>query len=125
MLAVAKNKTFVLASMFAFFFFICIDSKIKEVKEAIAKKGYRFSNLDAIGETRTTSNIMRNYKKWTAAGSKKIDSKNVMNCTNPPIFKQSKNSTILKVIPPPELHLLLGGVNTIYDNLEKEFQRSL
>ena len=66
---------------------------------------------------------MHNYEAWLENGAKKKDAKFFMNCIHEPLIqdKEGKFSDvlILNVVPPAELHLLLGPVNKMYDELEK------
>ena len=49
--------------------------------------------------------------------------KNYGNAIHPNMFATSDNidesTLVLRLVPPPELHLLIGPVNTIYDELSK------
>ena len=36
---------------------------------------------------------------------------NYFNCINPPLLNVTEDQLILAIVPPPELHLLMGGVN--------------
>jgi hypothetical protein len=48
--------------------------------------------------------------------------KKLGNCIFPPIIQSSvENAIILKIIPPPELHLMMGVVNNIYSAMNKDF----
>lgn len=78
------------------------------------------NEMNKCGLYRTVGNSLENYLKWHEAGEKKQDAKKFMNCTNPPVFDTSQDRAILEIIPPPELHLMLGVVNTLYTNLIKE-----
>lgn len=42
-----------------------------------------------------------------------------MNCVQEPILRGDDFIQILDLIPPPELHLMLGTVNKIFDELNK------
>lgn len=83
-----------------------------------AKKG----NLKQCGEYRTVANIMKNYMEWYDAGGDKKNAKKYQNCINPPVIQTGQDTLILDVIPPPELHLLLGVVNTLFSNMMEEFK---
>lgn len=83
-----------------------------------AKKG----NLDERGIYRTLGNIMQIYNLWCESGSRKEKAKNFCNCIHPPVFTSNEDKTFLQIIPPPELHLLLGVVNTLFDKLLAEFE---
>ena len=53
----------------------------------------------------------------------KQDAKNFKSCIHPPISSGDKNTKILDIIPPPELHLMLGVVNTMVDKMSVEFEQ--
>lgn len=64
-------------------------------------------NLNNEGEPRTFENIRRNFLSWTKTGSNPKQSKNFFSCVHKPI-PDKLDAPIVLVIPPPELHLLLG-----------------
>lgn len=76
-------------------------------------------DLENAGTLRTISNITNKYNKWTDNGSKLANAKIYGNCTNIPIVatEDPNNDQILHLIPPPELHLMLGVVNKIYSEM--------
>ena len=78
--------------------------------------------LNKCGTYRTVGNTMDNYKKWCDAGAQKQRAKNFNNCINPPLFHTDSDKTFLELIPPPELHLMLGVVNTIFGCMLKQFE---
>lgn len=83
-----------------------------------AEKG----NLQDYGELRTIESITSSYYLWRASGSKSTAAKNYQSCVNAPIYTQDDTDTaVLNIIPPPELHLLLGVVNTIFNHMLKEY----
>lgn len=45
------------------------------------------------------------------------------NCINPPLITTAEGDTFLDMIPPPELHLMLGVVNTIFTQMLKECEK--
>lgn len=67
---------------------------------------------------RTIGSIVMNYSNWQASGGKKNDAKNYANCIQQPVVTGDSNKLILDVIPPPELHLMLGVVNTVFDHMQ-------
>lgn len=80
------------------------------------------NNLFCSGDSRTVIQCDNNYKEWSS--SKKCsrkNAKNFKNCVNSPLLPHV-NKKILNYIPPPELHLLLGAVNTIFDKMSAEFE---
>lgn len=74
-------------------------------------------NLNVCGEYRTVQNTTDNYDKWCKSGACKAKAKEYKNCIHPPIFSLEKDRSFLHIIPPPELHLMLGMVNTLYKHL--------
>lgn len=76
-------------------------------------------NLKFFGSMRTTEGCLLNYENWCKNGSVKKNMKNFKNCIHPPMFHSGKDQLILDVMPPPELHLLMGGVDKLHTHLEK------
>lgn len=78
-------------------------------------------NINQAGEHRTIANIVSKYNDWVANGAKTIDAKKFANCINKPIITgnitNKSDTKILYIIPPPELHLMLGVVNKIFDTI--------
>ena len=85
---------------------------------------YAKSNeLHTCGDLRTDENVLNNYEKWLAEGKGlKSLAKNYFNCIHPPLITASGDKTFLEIIPPPELHLMLGVVNTVFTHMLKECQ---
>lgn len=79
-------------------------------------------NLDQCGEYRTIGSCLVNYENWLNSGSKKRSAKRFQNCVNPPLFAGDHTKEIIDFIPPPELHLLTGTVNKLYDHILSEFE---
>lgn len=73
------------------------------------------------GKLRTIGECIDNYKSWEKNGSKKQECKNFKSCSNIPLISSQREKKIIELIPPPELHLLIGVVNTIYDKMLKNF----
>lgn len=81
------------------------------------------SNLHERAELRTIGNISDSFAAWQAAKSKQKDAKQYNNCIHLPVFAGDSNKLILDIIPPPELHLLLGVVNTIFNHMLQDFNQ--
>ena len=78
------------------------------------------TNLKNCGSYRTFKSCLENYEAWKRQGAVMKNAKIFNNCINPPVISASDNNTkILDIIPPPELHLVLGVVNTVMDDLLK------
>lgn len=69
---------------------------------------------------RTLASISENHEKWVNESGKKTTLKNYYNCSNRPLLKVHDLSTkTLDIVPPPALHIKLGIVNKLYDELKK------
>lgn len=78
--------------------------------------------LHGCSELRTIGSILDYYKSWKDAGSVKGKAKDYMNCIMPPILGTDLEKRIIDIVTPPELHLMLGVVNTLYDHMLAEFE---
>ena len=75
------------------------------------------NKLHLKGTIRTISEIKNNYEKYSAAGSNPKNAKNFESCINMPVFHEISDRKILDLLPPPELHLMLGAVNSIINHI--------
>lgn len=83
-----------------------------------AEKG----NLVERSELRTIGNTTKNYTDWLeAAGGSLKSAKSYKCCVHAPIFTGGSDKPIIDIIPPPELHLMLGVVNTIFNHMIVQF----
>lgn len=74
------------------------------------------------GETRTLSNLSDSFLSWTKDGSRLQRAKQFDNVIHPPLIRNVDEMTpMLEIIPPPELHLLTGPVNTLYKSLAEKW----
>ena len=75
------------------------------------------------GEMRTLKSIRDNFDAWKKSGSKSARAKDFKNCTNLPMFRskdgQDGHIRTVDLVPPCELHLLLGPVNHMLEELGK------
>ena len=74
------------------------------------------------GSIRTLGKIRQNYQNFCQAGGHPKNAQYFYNCIHLPLFSKTDNTSILELIPPPELHLLLGSFNHLYDGLENEWK---
>ena len=72
------------------------------------------SNLQYNGEMRTTSNLKRQLEAWTLAGGNPSSAKYFGNVVHMSLISADDDAHVIDFLPPPELHLLIGGVNTTY-----------
>jgi hypothetical protein len=74
-------------------------------------------NLSSCGQSRSIGKLRENYKAFEAGGSKLNTAKQYDNSIHPPLIDGEDTTLVLDVIPPMELHLLLGIVNHLFKNL--------
>ena len=83
-------------------------------------------NLHKKGVARTISSLMNLF--WDFFDSKKEnkDAKMFGNIIHPPMLSDdiSNNTPVLTLLPPPELHLMIGPVNKMYTEMEKVWPES-
>ena len=80
------------------------------------------NKLDCGGDRRTVIQCKNNYEKWVMSEKcSRKNAKNFKNCSNTPLLP-IVDEKILFFIPPPELHLLLGAANTIFDKMSAEYE---
>ena len=69
------------------------------------------------GELRTYESLAKHHDDFVAKGSKMKDMQKFKNVIHSSLLKGEPASKVLSSIPPPELHLLMGGVNWGLDQL--------
>ena len=77
-----------------------------------------FTNLKKAGALRTLGSFKESYKSFLSAGSILAKAKHTGNFFHPPILSGADDTLILDILPPPELHLLLGIVNHIFQKMK-------
>lgn len=78
------------------------------------------NTLHIIGEMRTIARCNENFNRFNDTNKARKDARKFYNCVNMPII-QSDKELILHILPPPELHLLLGCTNHMYNHMLAEF----
>ncbi|KAJ8671695.1 hypothetical protein QAD02_002954 [Eretmocerus hayati] len=73
-------------------------------------------------EVRTNREISDHFLLWENAGAEKNLYKEFKNCIHKPIFTGDPDKPIIDIIVPPELHMMLGIVNFLYDNMFEEIE---
>ena len=81
-------------------------------------------NLDKKGTQRTIGNLRESFLNYYDAGILKKKAKNFGNAVHPSMVSGNIEIPILEIVPPPELHLLIGPVNTLYEALSKVWSES-
>lgn len=51
---------------------------------------------------------------WQQAGGDKKTAKAFGNVIHMPMFDEDKKTAVIELLPPPELHLMLGAVNSMF-----------
>lgn len=72
------------------------------------------SQLHTAGESRTVESLKKLLSDWREAGAVHADAKFFGNVINDPLIDTDNDAHVIDVLPPPELHLMLGVVNTLY-----------
>ena len=86
-----------------------------------ASKNY----LQYIGERRTLKSLETNFWNFFDDGREKKKAKQFDNVIHPSIVNhENKMTPVLNLVPPPELHLLVGTMNTLYKGLNNEWSDS-
>lgn len=76
--------------------------------------------LDIKGKLRTINSITEQYISWKEQTASDLSkAKEFFNCTNIPLITGEGDAPVLKYVPPPELHLMMGVTQHIFDNLKK------
>ena len=77
------------------------------------------NNLQFKGEQRTFESLIDLFYKFKDANAKREDASKYGNVIHLPLVDTiPPNTPVIQIIPPPELHLLLGPTNKIYSSLE-------
>ena len=72
------------------------------------------------GQPRTLDSLMYDHESWKSNSGDDKTRKYYNNVKNPPLLhKLSEKIPILKITPPPILHIMLGVFNHIWQNMEK------
>ena len=82
-------------------------------------------NLDKKGQQRTFDSLSKKNWNYRLANTTKAKAKNFGNAIHPSIIDcDDYNVPVIQFVPPPELHLLLGPTNHMYDELSKLWPES-
>ncbi len=72
------------------------------------------TELTQKGLPRTTETMANDFKRFLQAGGDTKMAKHYGNVTNMPMFQTERITPIIEILPPPELHLMLGAVNSLF-----------
>lgn len=73
------------------------------------------------GDLRTFGSIKRHAKQFADDGGDLKYAQNYFSCTDKPLIEGDSDTTLLEAIPPPELHLMLGATNKIFEELDQQW----
>lgn len=84
------------------------------------------SDMISQGSERTVKSLKNDFWKWQDEGGIKSKAKLHHNTVHPSLVShgRDKDTKVIEVIPPPELHLLTGPVSTIYKAMTAEWKDS-
>ena len=74
---------------------------------SIFETDYNFGMTMEGGELRTFGSLEQMYGQFEAAGSKMKAMQKFKNVIHPSLLKRGPGTSVLSVVPPPELHLLM------------------
>ena len=70
-------------------------------------------------QPRTLGRIRKMVQAYRNSGSQLKKASDFLNCIHEPLMSGEDETPVLSIIPPPELHLMLGAVNKIFEELNK------
>ena len=81
-------------------------------------------HLHEKGTQRTLGSLNKTYRQFCDSFLTQDKAKHFGNVVNPSLVRGEVDTPVIHVIPPPELHLMLGPVNHLYDELNKIWPQS-
>ena len=81
-------------------------------------------HLHEKGVQRTLGSLNQLYRDFRDSFVSNDKAKHFGNVTHPPLIQGDDATPVIHVIPPPELHLMLGPVNHLYNELSKVWAQS-
>ncbi|CAH0551184.1 unnamed protein product [Brassicogethes aeneus] len=78
--------------------------------------------LKTVGSSRTIEIILNQFLRWHKETKGQLShAKQYENCIGLPLLVGDSDKPVLHYIPPPELHILLGIVQKLFDTLKMEY----
>jgi hypothetical protein len=74
---------------------------------------------------RTFQSIHKNNAAWLKSGGRKSDVKDYMNCTGLPLSIFPEYGRVIDYIPLPQLHIKMGVVNKLFEEMERVFPEAI
>lgn len=86
-----------------------------------------FGGEDKTGNLRTFGNIRQNASQYQEAASnynrkQQLSATEYKSCVHPPLLDFPSSVPVLAVVPPMELHILLGVVNRLFNELNRQLR---
>ena len=84
-------------------------------------------NLNKKGTARTIGSLMNLFWEYFEAGCSKNEARKFGNVIHPPMLYDDQGddeTLVIRLLPPPELHLMTGPVNTMLNGLESVWSQS-
>jgi len=112
-----------------FRYFICADLKICNIFLGLMSHGslhpcswcnVNKNNLADVGESRSSGSLRDSFWSFFDSGESKSKAKTHGNVIHPPLLHKEQQGNVIDVIPPPELHLLIGSFTTLFKHLESK-----
>lgn len=109
---------------------VCVDLKMANILGGIGPHSSFFpctfceaskNSLSEPGKLRTFGSIRKHNTNWKETGANQKQLKNFFSCAYLPILKEPDDELVINIIVPPELHLMLGVVNKLYELLLQVF----
>ena len=76
-------------------------------------------HLHEKGTERTFASLRQLFWDYFDARVDKLKAKDYGNVVHPPLINIEDDTPVLHVVPPPELHLMLGPLNNLLDEMSK------
>ena len=70
---------------------------------------------------RSFGNMKKHHQQFIASGGNLRNASKYANCIHESLIIEADDTLVISVIPPPELHLMMGGVNAHMDLVIKMF----
>ena len=84
-------------------------------------EGERHMKLGKHGKMRTFGIIRKRHRQFLESGGKLKDAQKFANCINEPLLDEDDDTLVISIIPPGELHLLIGVVDVHMNILIKMY----
>ena len=111
-------------------FVVAADLKLLNVMLGLSGHGGKFACYICEGEIglqpgvlRTISSLITHSKAYEDNGSKPATMQSFKNCVKPPLLDADEDALVMHLVPPPELHLLMGACNKGLEVLREALEK--